>query len=901
MHLPIDTILAAATAKAARITGRRCGLTHPGRTRRRWRFALPVGVAVALLMSLAAVSPAPATAQAAPGWTVTMPITGRALNQLSCSTATNCVAVGTGVVFTTSDDGVTWISQSGGVGDSDLLAVSCATAGSCVALSNSSILATSDGGINWLTQTPPTGAGGFTSISCATSTNCVAVGTDSTSLAPIAITTSDGGTTWISHPVPTGSGNLSSVSCADTSNCWAVGVAGAIVASSDGGSTWATQTPPTGTGDLSGVSCPSASSCWAVGAGVILSTANGGTTWNAQTAPAGTVTLTSVSCPNTSDCWTVGPDSSGNAVILATTNSGGSWQTQDASAAPFSGLTSVSCANALDCSLISRTYNGGAIMGTTDGGTGIQPPPPPASVVFVAGVPLQVVVGKQVTATLGVFTYPTQTPPVPLSAFTAIIDWGDGTTSPGQIVNTGALNGLYAGFDSYAVKGTHRYVSLGASVITITVTKAGDQPVPAGVPVTVTPLDPLANFISTPTNPHQGRDALGRLTNGSIALLIPAHPTVFQLPVSEYKWEFTDGSTVYDTAGERPIYNQVLRQLAANPGDGGLLTEAIGMGILPPGADGGPLGIGGLSAHEVRAIVKVWQQEYPLHIIPHVYPDYGTVGVQLSVTDTAGVTSQTNQALTISKNCEPWGGNGVFGINPFAEYTTCDTLNGFQVQFGAKRAPDYIFLGDAQVLPLPDRLTKLGLGAAGSVQLVITHGVTAPFSLANAAGSVFLQLQLNIGAGVKLPSTSGLSGGVGWLGPPDAAQPPPTDPQINNFVNGFTLSAGASAGYPGYGIGFSTILNNNPLQGGEEWYIGNNLGIAAGAGGACAAPIPVVASNTWSLLAALFKTVNQVPPNPDPTSTISQLQQIWPLLFGTGQDILTSIGTALKQCVGLSP
>ena len=196
----------------------------------------------------------------------------------------------------------------------------------------------------------------------------------------------------------------------------------------------------------------------------------------------------------------------------------------------------------------------------------------------------------------------------------------------------------------------------------------------------------------------------------------------------------------------------------------------------------------------------MWQEEFPLHIIPHIFPDFGTVGVRLTVVDTASQTSQSVQNLTVTRNCLPWGGNGIIGWNPFAAYTNCNTLQGIQAQFGPKRVPDYVFLGAAQTLQLPGFLKKLGLNGTAGIQLVVTHGVTASFPSANTQNSVFIQLQLAAGPGLQLPSVGGLSGGIGWFGPPDKAQPPPTDPQINGFINGFTYSAGASAGFAGLRI-----------------------------------------------------------------------------------------------------
>jgi photosystem II stability/assembly factor-like uncharacterized protein len=897
----IRSRLAAVTAQAARVTGRCRCLTRIGRVIGQIRPPVLATLTVVVVAALGLVSPGLASAQSS-GWTLQLPISSRSLSSLSCASPSNCVAVGSNGIVATTDGGTTWVDQTVPGGPLDLTGVSCAVATSCVAVGSGTILATSDSGKTWAVQAPPAATDFLSSVSCSSTMNCTAVGQDGTTLAAVIITTTNGGTTWTAETAPPGVGYIHNVSCPTAKSCFAV-VTHGIIATTNGGTTWVMQSAPATTAPPLDVSCSSAQVCLVVGSGLILATTNGGTTWVTQTPTSGTPDLTSVSCASAGDCWAVGTDVRTAApAIIATTDGGATWTSQDASAAPF-GLSAVSCVNALDCWSVSQTYSASAIIGTTDGGVTTPPPPPPpppAAVQFVTTLPLDVTVGKLVTATLGIFTYPQATPALPGSAFTATIDWGDGTTSTATIKNTTDLNTLYPGRDGYAVKGMHRYLTSDPTTIKITVTHATEPPQSVLDQVNVEALDPLANFVSAPSIPHQGRDTTGGLTNGSIALLIPASPTPLQRPVAEYKWEFGDGSTVYDFPSEHAIYGRVLRQLAANPGSGGLLTQAINLGILPPGADGGPFGIGGLAADEVRTVVKVWQQEFPLHIVPHIYPDYGTVGVRLTVTDISGATSQSVQNLTVSRDCQQWGGNGVFGFNPFAGYTTCDTLAGIQSQFGPRRPRDYIFLGASKSLKLPSVLAKLGLGAAGSVQLVVTHGVLAQFPSANTLNSVFIQLQLTAGVGVKLPSTDGLSGGEGWLGPPDAAQPPPSDADINNFVNGFTYSAGASAGFAGYGIGYNMILNTNPVAGGEEWYFGSNTGLSASVGGSCAAPIPVASSNAWSLLQSLFKTISQTPPNPDASIIIPQLAQAWNLLFGTSVDVLTSIGHALAQCAGIS-
>src|SRR5207244_3657151 len=55
----------------------------------------------------------------------------------------------------------------------------------------------------------------------------------------------------------------------------------------------------------------------------------------------------------------------------------------------------------------------------------------------------------------------------PIGAFTAIINWGDGTTSTGTITLSGT---------TYSVAGSHQYHGNGSHTITTTVTEGGASP-----------------------------------------------------------------------------------------------------------------------------------------------------------------------------------------------------------------------------------------------------------------------------------------------------------------------------------------------------------------------------------------------------------------------------------------
>ncbi|MGC8642304.1 MAG: TIGR03118 family protein, partial [Isosphaeraceae bacterium] len=73
------------------------------------------------------------------------------------------------------------------------------------------------------------------------------------------------------------------------------------------------------------------------------------------------------------------------------------------------------------------------------------------------------------------------------SNFTAVINWGDGTTSPGSIASQGSLNGS----PLFTVTGTHTYDEAGNYPVVVSITDLGTGAAPSvigGIPVTITDL-----------------------------------------------------------------------------------------------------------------------------------------------------------------------------------------------------------------------------------------------------------------------------------------------------------------------------------------------------------------------------------------------------------------------------
>jgi hypothetical protein len=509
-------------------------------------------------------------------------------------------------------------------------------------------------------------------------------------------------------------------------------------------------------------------------------------------------------------------------------------------------------------------------------------------------VPLSVAAtaGKSADQTLAIMSFPrSHGRSAPASDFHARVSWGDGSHTDGTAKRTSIpfLDALFPSTAIYLIRGTHRYQRTSPTRIEVSVAKRGTPTVTTRTRVMVERADPSAFFFSTPDVPHQAETAFHGLDIDSIADEVPATPGPLQRPIKQYRWEFGDGNTVVDDAKTRPAYRRLLAALANDPGNNLLKQQGIDLGILPGNAKSGPIALGGLSADEVRAIVHDWQVQFPAHVVPHVFPYSGTVGVRLTVTDSAGKTDVYVRNLAVSQECLQWGGNGLFGWNPFAGYTTCDTRRGFEAEIGPHRAPDYavITLGSGFKLPAAAR----GLTAGGAAQLYITRGV-----LNGAPGSVLLGMRLSVGLGLASRSATV---GFGWIGPPDPDHQPP-DAAIAAFINGYTLPAGFSAGIDAgpvtLGGGLDFIYSPSQHQGGLEAY-GGVTGVSASISpGACAAPLAVVGSGAADFFKRLYGTWNSAPPKPHPTIVGADLEQVARLLAGSVADIAQTVAQALIYC-----
>jgi hypothetical protein len=334
------------------------------------------------------------------------------LNAVSCSSATNCLAVGTyqfdsGTFegsaeqsFSARWNGSVWAQESVDEPPSDplgtlqnfrLTGVSCKTATHCFAVGEYDLPGVEDSyrtlteqwnGVQWSTVASPNAAdlanSALSGVSCTGSTSCTAVGRRfNSSETSHTLIESWNGSSWSVVTSPNAAAQssvLSDVACASATGCMAVGVALPVASRSKtlierwSGATWSVLYSPNGAGSilatLNGVACTSATNCFAVGLGPVSAPIErwNGTAWSVVVVPlpAGrsSATLNAVSCPTATSCFAVGQSYAsfdGTNPLIERWN-GTSWSAMTApSPAGDSVLRSISCASATSCFAVGDT------------------------------------------------------------------------------------------------------------------------------------------------------------------------------------------------------------------------------------------------------------------------------------------------------------------------------------------------------------------------------------------------------------------------------------------------------------------------------------------------------------------------------------------------------------------
>jgi hypothetical protein len=430
--------------------------------------------------------------------------------------------------------------------------------------------------------------------------------------------------------------------------------------------------------------------------------------------------------------------------------------------------------------------------------------------------PVQAIVGKQFNGVVGAITVQANSSGTPTPS-SAHIAWSDGTSSIGKIV----AGPTQAGQSVFYVRATNTFSSpIDPGSFTVTA-YVGSSLVTGKASLIVLPLKPNAYFI---VNPELG-------TQNQVSLLMPAAPGPGQQPILGYEWTSTADTDhpIYDTPQTRPFYACIINGLIASGGSDGsaycngqnipsFIQGAIQLGILPTTTYNF---IGGLTSPDIFTIAQLWEQYYPQHIIPYVFPYFSetqTSNVAFSLAiglpgdntlpGCLGVDSAqcwTVPNVAVEPDCALV--TAVLGIS-----STCD-LSAFK-----PRSPDFV------VVNLTGQLAFV-LAVQGGVSLVVSH------TFLDSASSDSIFLQFSVGAGLGFGGGSAISATLGWVNGPFSSTP--SDSKINDFVDHCTVSGGGGLGIeigpislgggalgivspggdPGYTTGFETSFTKGGAGG----------------------------------------------------------------------------------------
>ena len=282
-----------------------------------------------------------------------------ALQGVSCSSLTNCFAVGSTDLNSTDSrgfverfDGTSWSMVSApnlGAGVTSLHSLTCASDASCFAIADRGKTAQAVehwNGSSWAPTAkapidPAPSDARLVAVACATATKCFAVGNHTTTAhnnPPFSFIERSAGSTW-SVDVSRERGGvstsrLSGVACPGPKVCFAVGTWSAYGAAMTfverwNGTAWSLvtspnvgrETKPVTANRLTGVSCTSPTNCFAVGTSTYTTTTGvatastliehwDGQAWTIVRSPnrtgVGANMLEGVSCPSPSSCFAVG-------------------------------------------------------------------------------------------------------------------------------------------------------------------------------------------------------------------------------------------------------------------------------------------------------------------------------------------------------------------------------------------------------------------------------------------------------------------------------------------------------------------------------------------------------------------------------------------------------------------
>jgi photosystem II stability/assembly factor-like uncharacterized protein len=320
------------------------------------------------------------TANAGTTWTAQTSGTTKNLRGVTCTSPTNClVAAGyypsdpsnLAYIYATTNSGTTWQPRLADHYNS-IRAIKCPTASYCYAIGGTTVeptrynvfLYSTDGGLTWKYELGGIAKAVLYSIACFIPNNCVVVG-DNGSTGRVTLSGTGSSPTAERYSIAPDF-DFSSVSCPDTNTCYGVGE-NYIASTKDQGQTWQLQQPfPVRTAyGFIDIACPSVTTCFIAGNEFIAATTDGGTNWNIQFKGSGN-NFQAINCLSTTNCYAV---TSGTRVFT-TTNGGTNWILKELTTNNYTHFQAISCVSLSSCLVLGNSgYNNtSTIYSTTDGG-----------------------------------------------------------------------------------------------------------------------------------------------------------------------------------------------------------------------------------------------------------------------------------------------------------------------------------------------------------------------------------------------------------------------------------------------------------------------------------------------------------------------------------------------------
>jgi PKD repeat protein len=401
---------------------------------------------------------------------------------------------------------------------------------------------------------------------------------------------------------------------------------------------------------------------------------------------------------------------------------------------------------------------------------------------------------------------------------TATIDWGDGS-EPTTMVIPGpsfltALTGLARGFDDVGLSSAHTYSTSGSYRLSVTVSAPGHMDFTAAEEVEVDPA--AVTFIVSPSVPHAEIPG----SPASPALLEPNPQSPTGTPVTEYDWDFGDGTKFVDSPRVEAAWAAMLAEPGSGSPDRSFIGRALSLGIDIT-----------LSGHvDPKIGMGLWTGLFS-HTVPHIFllPQ----GYRITLTEkTASGTVVGTQDMATQTTCALWA-DGLFG-----GATVCDTARGWDtVTSRPNRWPDYYMY-----------LVNLGTGEKG-----LAVNASAGIIVAS-TGDVYISYGAAGGLGVSTESEPGaqVAFAVGFVEAPDGPKPDPS--VITDYIGGWSVNAAVAATLGPLGGSEAIVWSPAAGLGGEEYYLtaqSKSVSLSLTAGYSCAMHLGNISQADLAGLASL--------------------------------------------------